>query len=262
MVETSFLDSIPINWMYVLTFLVALLAFELGFRYGLFQQKRTKTEVNKEVDSMVSTMLGLLIFLLAFVVSMAIGRFDNRRTLVVAEATAIRTTYLQAGYLPAPYPVEIRSLLAKYVDLRLGTFNGASLAEVVSGSQENLTQLWKLTESVVIENPGRDEISLFTQSMNEVINVNTRRTMAVLTSRLPSTIVFVLYSVAVLSMMMVGFRHSHSGKRNLTSILVMVLMFTIVMMLIIDLDRSQEGFLRVNQQAMIDLQTQIRNFLP
>ena len=262
MVTTSFLDFIPIWGMYLLTFLAALLAFELGYRYGIFQQKKSQSEMNKELDSMVSTMLGLFVFLMAFVVSMGVSRFDSRRQLVVAEATAIRTAYLQAGYLPAPYPVEIRTLLAKYVDLRLATFNGASVEEVVAGSQETLTKLWSLTESMMKENPARDELSLFTASMNEVINVNTRRTMAVLTSRLPSTIVFVLYLVAGLGMLMVGFRHSYAGKRNLTSTLAMILVFTVVMMLIIDLDRSQEGFLRVNQQAMTDLQTQIGHFLP
>jgi hypothetical protein len=35
---------------------------------------------------------------------------------------------------------------------------------------------------------------------------------------------------------------------------VMVLIFTVSIMVIIDLDRPLEGFLRVNQQAMFDLQ--------
>jgi len=39
---TTFLDPIPIWAMYILTFLVAWLGFELGYRFGLFRQKKVK----------------------------------------------------------------------------------------------------------------------------------------------------------------------------------------------------------------------------
>jgi hypothetical protein len=68
--------------------------------------------------------------------------------------------------------------------------------------------------------------------------------------------------VASLSMMMVGFHNSFGEKRNMFGILVLIFIFTIVIMLIIDLDRPQEGFLKVNQAALINLQTQIQNYKP
>jgi hypothetical protein len=63
-----------------------------------------------------------------------------------------------------------------------------------------------------------------------------------------------MYLMAALSMFMVGIQNSYSGKRNYFSIIALILVFTIVIMLIIDLDRPQEGFLRVNQQALIHVQ--------
>ena len=107
---TTFLDPIPMWAMYILTFLVLLLAFELGYKYGLFQQKKYQSEPDKTLDAMVGATLGLLAFLMAFVMSMASDRYDNRRQLVVEEAQVIRSAYLQAGYLTEPYPEEIRSL--------------------------------------------------------------------------------------------------------------------------------------------------------
>jgi hypothetical protein len=257
---TNFLDVIPIWAMYILTFLLALLGFELGYRFGLFRQKKGQSEPDKTLDAMVGATLGLLAFLLAFVMSMASERYDNRRQLVVEEAQAIRSAYLQAGYLTEPYPEQIRSLLRDYVDIRIVTPETQNvLGAVIAQSEEIQSKLWGLTEAVVKETPGRDEVSLFIQSMNETINLHNRR-VAALRARLPETIVVVLYLVATLSMVMVGFQNSYNGKRNYFSALSVILIFTVVIMLIIDLDRPQEGLLKVSQQALIDLQRQITQF--
>ncbi len=257
MIPTNFLDPIPIWAMYILTFLVALLGFELGYRYGLFRQKKDQSEPDKTLDAMVGATLGLLAFLLAFVMSMASDRYDNRRQLVVEEADTIRSAYLQAGYLTEPYPEEIRSLLREYVDIRIATPDTQNnIDTVLARSEEIHAELWRLTEAVVAETPGRDEISLFIASINETINLHNLR-VAALRARLPETVVLVLYLVAILSMTMVGFQNSYNGKRNFFSALSVILIFTVVMMLIIDLDRPQEGLLKVSQQALIDLQRQL-----
>jgi hypothetical protein len=39
----------------------------------------------------------------------------------------------------------------------------------------------------------------------------------------------------------------------------MVLAFSAVIVLIADLDRPQQGFVKVSQQAMLDLQTRLRS---
>jgi hypothetical protein len=211
---------------------------------------------------MVGATLGLLAFLLAFVMSMASDRYDNRRQLVVEEAQVIRSAYLQAGYLVEPYPQEIRSLLKEYIDLRIVTPETQNdVASAIVRSEEIQAKLWSLTEAVVKETPGRDEVSLFIASINETINLHNMR-VAALRARLPETIILVLYLVAALTMSMVGFQNSYNGKRNYFSALSVILIFTVVMMLIIDLDRPQEGLLKVRQQSLIDLQRQIQNYKP
>ena len=258
---TTLLDPIPMWAMYVLTFLVLLLAFELGYKYGLFRQKKYEAEPDKTLDAMVGATLGLLAFLMAFVMSMASDRYDNRRQLVVEEAQVIRSAYLQAGYLTEPYPQEIRSLLKEYVDIRIATPETQDeIGKVILRSEEIHAKLWDLTEAVVEETPGRDEVSLFIASINETINLHSRR-IAALRARLPETIVLVLYLIAALGMAMVGFQNSYNGKRNYFSALSVILVFTVVMMLIIDLDRPQEGLLRVSQQALIDLQRQMGSMI-
>jgi ABC-type molybdate transport system ATPase subunit len=48
-----------------------------------------------------------------------------------------------------------------------------------------------------------------------------------------------------------------SGTRSQIAVLAFVLTFSGVMMLIADLDRPQQGLIRVSQRAMIDLQKQM-----
>jgi hypothetical protein len=252
--NTSFVDSIPLWGVYVLTFLLLLLAIELGYRYGVYRQKKNPTDNDAGMDTMVGASLALLGFLVAFVVSIAVGRFDHRRELVLAEATAIRTAYLQAGFVGEPYTTQTRDLLREFTGLNVLAAQTGDLATILPKAENNLEQLWSVTENAVKANPGRDEIALFADSVSQVISVHTARLTAALASRLPSTIILVLYLVAVLSMMIVGYHQSFSGKRNLIGILVMVLIFTVSILVIIDLDRPLEGFLQVNQQAMLNLQ--------
>jgi hypothetical protein len=147
------------------------------------------------------------------------------------------------------------------VDIRIVTpENQNDVGKTLVRSEEIHAELWRLTEAVVAETPGRDEVSLFIASINETINLHNMR-VAALRARLPETIILVLYLVAALSMMMVGFQNSYNGERNYFSALSVILIFTVVMMLIIDLDRPQEGLLKVSQQALIDLQRQIGSMI-
>ncbi len=257
--NSSFLDAIPLWLLYVLTFLLALGSFEIGYRYGDYWQKKNKTNAENEMNALGGATLAMLAFLLAFVVSIAVSRYDTRRQLVVEEANAIHTAYLRAGYLPDPYPGEIRSILQQYVDVRLEAAQNPSVnpADAKSQSEQLQNQLWSKTEAVVKENPGRDEISAYIEAVNEVINVGLTRSTIALYSRLPPAMVLGMYLVTALTMMIAGFQISNTEKRNIVGIVVMIAIFTVVIMLIIDLDRPQEGLLQVSQQAMIDLQRMI-----
>jgi hypothetical protein len=262
MANDSFLDLIPILLLYLLTFLLLLLGFEAGYRFGILRQKKESKKEEPALNSMVGAALALMAFLLAFEMSIAVNRFDTRRLLVVDEANAIGTAFLRAGYLPEPHPNEIRSLLGELVDLRVEALITSNLKDNFSRSAEVISLVWDKTQKVVEDNPARVEITAFMDAVNEVINVTNARNMAVLTSRLPPTIILALYLVAILSIMMVGYQHSLAGKRNLFGIIALILIFTMVMMLIVDLDRPRAGLLQVSQQALLDLQQQIHNLMP
>jgi len=74
---------------------------------------------------------------------------------------------------------------------------------------------------------------------------------------IPSTIWLALYLITVVAMAKVGYQSGVSGPRRSAAMPTMALTFTLVFVLIADLDRPLRGFLTVSQQAMIDLQNKM-----
>ena len=70
-------------------------------------------------------------------------------------------------------------------------------------------------------------------------------------NRVPPNVVNAI--VALLAAMLVGYAFGVDGQRNPFSMRVLVLAITLVLAEIVDLDRPRSGFIRANQQPMIDL---------
>jgi uncharacterized membrane protein YsdA (DUF1294 family) len=58
-------------------------------------------------------------------------------------------------------------------------------------------------------------------------------------------------------MFLVGMQSGYAENRDHIALVVLVLILSVVFFLIVDLDRSQEGLMRVPQQALFDLQRQL-----
>jgi len=250
------LDSIPIPLVFVLIVAVLLVGFELGFRGGRWWQDRTPGEQEGPTGTLVGSLLALMAFLLAITMGMASDRFDARRGLVLAEANAIGTTYLRAGYLPAPYGDESRELLRQYVPLRINSGDRASLASNIAQSEEIHTELWTRAEAVARQFPS-DVNALYIESLNELIDLHASRITAGIYARVPETVLILLLTGSALTLAMVGYSAGLTGRRSPLTAVVLVIALSAVLTIVIDLDRPREGFIQVNQQPLIDLERQL-----
>ena len=253
--EHSF-DSLPILLVYLIFVGVALLIFEIGFRAGRWWQTRTPDEKEGSTGLLVGSLLTLLAFLLAFSIGMATDRYDARRRLVLLEANAIGTTYLRAGYLPAPADDDVQALLREYVPLRIIPAD----YDVWEGYHwrvlEIQNEIWTITETLARETPDSAVLAIYIESLNEMIDLQTERFVAGAYTRVPDTVIYLLVVGAVLTVGMVGFNAGLSRKRSLTSAVILIVLTAAVITLVIDLDRPRDGLLKVNQQAMFDLEAQ------
>ena len=202
----------------------------------------------------VAGLLGLLGFLLAFSTGIAVNHFDTRRGLVVADANAIRTTYLRTSFLGEPDRTYARDLLHEYVDLRLAAVDPAKLEEARGRSEEIHNQLWSIVEGQVGQNQDGDTAKLFVDVVNHMFDVYGQRLAAVSDLRLLPLMWQVLYGTALLTFFVVGLVSSVDGKRNAIVWILLALVLAAVLMLIADLDRPQAGLLTVSQHTLRDLQ--------
>jgi len=246
------LDSISLWALFGITFVLILLAVETGFRVGRWRQRRAEHERETPVGAIVAAILGLLAFLLAFTFGMAASRFETRRELVLDEANAIGTAYLRAALVPEPQRTEIRTLLRDYVDIRLVGVEPGMVATALARSEELQGRLWAQAVTVAEKNP-TPITSLFIQSLNEVIDLHAKRVTLGLRNRIPMMIWAALYFTAFLAMLGVGYHEGLTSKTRSLASLVLVVTFSGVLWLLADLDRPQEGLIKVSQQAMIDL---------
>jgi hypothetical protein len=257
MENPGLLDPFPLWTILPITIGVSLLSVELGYRLARYLQRDSQMEKETPVGGMVGATLALLALMLAFTFGLAGSRFEDRRQVVLSEANAIGTAYLRAGLLPEPMRTETQSLFREYLDVRLDAVNPDKLSYAITKSEELQNRLW--AQAVAASEKDRSPIAaLFIQSLNEVIDLHAVRMLAALRSRVPAVIWIVLFLLSFLSMAMMGYHEALTNSRRSIAILALILGFSSVLFLIVDLDRPRQGTLQVSQQAMIDLRNSMK----
>ena len=252
------LDQFPIWVVYLGTVAAVLVAAEIGFRIGIWLQGRDpESGKTPMTGAVVGGMLGLMAFLLAFSIGIVIGQHNGRKAMVVTEANAVGTAYLRTGFLAEPDRTTSRDLLREYVEIRLEAAADETKVEpALTRSEAIHGELWSIVEDNVRQGQESAIMALFVDSINEVIDVHSLR-LAAIDLRLPRLLGVVLYVATLLSFLLVGLSSSADGKRDVFTILLFALAFVAVLMLVVDLDRPQEGLLTVSQTALSDLLRQM-----
>jgi hypothetical protein len=238
-------------------FALMLAATEVGFRLGRKSEGSTPDKTKSQVSTVEAGILGVLGLLLGFTMSMAVSRFEARKQLVLDEANAIGTSCLRTELLPAPQGSEIASLLRQYVDVRVqyGTA-GNDLPRLASLHTQTVSlqkEFWARAVAYGQKDPNPVRVGLLLQSLNQAIDLESARWMA-LQNPVPTSVIYVNGIVGLLAAMVVGYAFGLNGQRQIFSMWVLALAITLVLAVIIDLDRPRLGFIRISQQPMIDLQ--------
>jgi hypothetical protein len=248
------INEVVINWTF---FVLMLTATEVGFRLGRKSEARTPDSVKSQIFTVEAAILGILALLLGFTMSMAVSRFEIRKQLVLEEADAIGTAGLRAQLLPPPAGPEIASLLSQYVKLRVqyGTAGDdlARLEDLNNQTARLQTELWSRATAYARQDPNPVTAGLLLQSLNEAIDLGEARWMA-FQNHVPESVIYINAVVGLLSAMLVGYSFGVNGRRNIFSMFMLSVAITLVLAVIIDLDRPRSGFIRGSQQPMTDLQ--------
>jgi len=153
-------------------------------------------------------------------------------------------------------------LLKEYVDIRIAAVQSNKLDEVqkvMKRSSVIQRDLWKMAVENARKDMNSDVAALYIESVNEVINYNALRISVGLQTRIPLTIWLTLYLLIGFSMVTVGYQTAIAGSRRSGSIPILAISFSLVVVLIVILDRPGNEFNSVSQQPLINLQSEMAN---
>jgi len=237
-------------------FLVLLVVVETGFRLRALTAVDTNAERHEQIVGTRDSILVLLSLLLGFTLAMALTRYDLRKQLLVDEANAVGTTGLRAQMLPEPARSRIMELLRQYASNRLSFYTAGPHAREIEAplthSKQLQNALWQQAVTVAQQNP-TPITSIFISSLNEMIDLSEKQ-LASLENRIPLSIWIMLLLISLLACLTVGYA---MRIRFLLSMVVPPLMIAIVVALTADLDSPRSGTIRVGQQSMERVQSDL-----
>jgi hypothetical protein len=242
-----------------------LTSFELGLLFfavilgatgvGVFLGHRVRhlSESLKEPFGILQgALLGVVGLLLAFGLSLAVSRYEDRRSNVVSEANAIGTTYLRAQTLAEPIRSGSLDLLVSY------TRTAIHISNQVPGSAEALDaredegrierRLWGLAGEALETAPTASAPRLYVETLNEMIDEETVR-VAALANRVPTAVLVLELLGAALALGLLAAYLAIVGRGVLAVFLASVLV-AFLLLVTADLDRPTRGMIGIPDTAL------------
>jgi len=236
---------------------------EMGFRYGRWRKSHGVKAQLAQVRAIMGASLGLVAFMLAFAFSMAQQHFEDRNRAYMQEVSAIDSAYRGADMLEEPSRIAAQELLVQFASLRVNTAQAArahDLERVVAMIQESERihdALWALAEASMEGSGEGESTGIFAQSILAMISAHDARLQAVLFNRISPVIWITLATMALIGMLVMGYQAGLTGTRSSLATWSLALAFSIVMALIIDLDRPTMTLFKMNQQLMLELENRM-----
>ena len=217
-----------------------------GVALGRFLRKKS-AELQAPLVALQGALLGVVALILAFGLTLAVGRYEDRRAAVVAEANAIGTTYLRAQLLAEPFRDRSLVLLRDYTRLALRLSSevpgSPAMMRTVEAERAIQRQLWGLAGQALDAAPVANAPRLYVESLNDMIDQLTVR-IAALGNRVPTPVLVLELLAAAAALGLLGLYLSVLGRGRLPMLLAAALV-TMLLLVIFDLDRPIRGLISI-----------------
>jgi hypothetical protein len=233
-------------------FALALIAQGIAAFLGDFFRKhalRFRLGERHDFATVQAAILTLLALIVGFTFSMAVSRYDLRKTLEEAEANAIGTAYLRADLLPGELSTQTRELLRKYLELRIALYEERDAHAARQIEQQTATvqnELWATLLPAASSQP-TPVTALAIAGMNDVLN-SQGFAQAAWWNRIPVAAWAMMGLMAISCNFLIGYGERRKGELVLFIIPVVI---SVAFFLIGDLDSPRGGVIRVHPQNLI-----------
>jgi hypothetical protein len=242
----------------LIVFVASFVVLCLAAFFGDFVRKRRRPLLEAEredlgvVQGAAVTLLSLLI---GFSFSMAISRYEQRKSFEEAEANAIGTEYIRADLLPAADATKVRELLVRYLDQRVlfyTTHDGQLLGTINANTAQLQDELWANVEACARSQP-TPMMVVAVSGMNDVLN-SQGYTQAAWWNRIPLEAWVLLEAIALGCNLLIGY----GTHRTSLLFVVLPLAVSVSFFLIADIDSPRGGVIRVQPQNLLSLSRSLR----
>ncbi len=202
-----------------------------------------------------AALLGLVGLILAFGLTMAVGRYDARRSAVVDSANAIGTTYLRAQTLHEPLRERSLDELVMYTDATIRMSHSVPgsapfLAAVADGSALQRS-LWRKASEALDDLPTDSAPRLYVETLNEMIDMQTVQVSG-LHNRVPSAVLAIEVFGAAIGLGLLALYLAMLSRGVITVVLAAAFV-SVLLLITFDLDRPERGFVRVPDTPLVAL---------
>ncbi len=228
----------------------ALAAYWIGAKY---RERHPNTDVGAATEFIPSTILGILALMIGFTFSLASGRYEHRRQLVVDEANELTTSYERAWLIKSDERKEIIRLLRVYVDERINQYQEPFFSERFRELEARLSsienQIWTSVRRAVHENGAIFENALVA-SLDDLFDLRMSRNFALIKT-LPQAVYWAIILIAVAGVGTYNFNRGLRKNQGPGAAGTLALLLSIILVMIVDLDRPTSGAIRISQDALI-----------
>jgi hypothetical protein len=225
----------------------------LSYKAGSKAKMKSSTAL---LETTSTNILGLLALILGFTFSMAISRYEAKRSLTVDEANAIGTAFLRAELIPFKNSAEVKSLFNKYIDLRIKAFKEEYPVKTLDETEQVQNQLWQKLIAITSKHNGALE-SAYTIALNQMFDSATTRNFS-FKKMLPIPMYLLIILIAMVGLGSLNFDRGFHGDSAHWREALFILLLGIVLSTIVDIDHSRFGTVRISQDALYEVQKLIR----
>jgi hypothetical protein len=240
---------------FAVSFFVMLISSHVGFNI-----RRRRSSVGEDeyhdLDLVVAASLTLLSLIIGFTFSMAITRYDLRKSLEEAEANAIGTEYVRADLLPSADAAMVRELLKNYLDERILFYTSREgIPEINEKTALLQAQLWSAVRGPALAQPNT-VVALVVSGMNDVLN-SQGYTQAAWWNRIPPGAWCLMAAVSIFANLLLGYDTRNTDRKHIR-LAVLPLVLCVAFFVIADIDSPRSGAIRVQPQNLLSLSQSLR----
>ena len=243
-------------WLIVASIVLGFVA--IGYLGGRVLRNQAET-LREPVGIVQGAFFALVGLVLAFGLTLALGRYDARRTAVVDDANTIGSTFLRAQTLREPERTQSIGLLRQYGTLSLQLAHevpdSGAMNRTVDAQTEVQRALWSLAGKALARAPQDTAPRLYVESLNEMIDQRTTRVSS-LRNRIPSDVLALELVGSAIALALLTLYLELLGRGRVPIGLAAVLVGSLLFVTF-DLDRPHRGLINVPAGPLVSLQHEL-----